>query len=258
VQRESLRPAPGQVRIAIAACAVCRTDLHVVDGELPAVRPGIVPGHEIVGRIVELGEGVVSPSVGERVGVPWLGWVCGHCDDCRRGRENLCAEARFTGCQIDGGFATEAVADARFVFALPDQYSDIEAAPLLCAGLIGWRAWRMSGKSRRLGLYGFGAAAHIVCQLVPLALAAVRRGGTVICGGIHMSDIPAFPYARLWGERTLRSVANLSRQDGVDFLGFAALHRLSIATRRYALDEVNVALDDLRAGRFSGAAVLVP
>jgi len=312
VRRDALRPGPGQVHIAVSACAVCRTDLHIVDGELPLIRAGLVPGHEIVGRIIATGADVAAPRVGERVGVPWLGWVCGQCDDCRRGQENLCAAARFTGYQIDGGFATEAVADARFVFALPEQYSDVEAAPLLCAGLIGWRAWRMCGEPQRLGLYGFGAAAHIVCQLarhsgqqvyafvkpgdavaerfaldtgatwagpsgaeppapldaaiifapvgdlVPVALAAVRRGGTVVCGGIHMSDIPAFPYARLWGERTLRSVANLTRRDGLDFLQFAANHRLSLATRRYPLDAVNAALDDLRSGQLSGAAVLVP
>lgn len=308
--RRALRD--GEVRIAVSACAVCRTDLHVVDGELPEPKLPIIPGHEIVGRIVELGRGVDGHALGDRVGVPWLGWTCGTCDYCRRGEENLCPSARFTGYQIDGGFADEAVADARFVFALPQRYSDEAAAPLLCAGLIGWRALKAAGRSERLGLYGFGAAAHIVAQvaraerrevyafvrpgdaaaeafarrmgavwagpsdapapvpldaailfapvgaLVPLALEAVRPGGTVVCGGIHMSDIPSFPYAILWGERVLRSVANLTRADGREFLAFAERHPIETATVRYALADANRALADLRDGSLTGAAVLVP
>jgi propanol-preferring alcohol dehydrogenase len=300
------------VRIAVAACAVCRTDLHIVDGELPAVPLPIVPGHEIVGHIDALGSGVTGLRPGQRVGVPWLGWVCGECEYCLRGEENLCGAARFTGYQIDGGFASAAIADARFVLPLPDNYPDVEAAPLLCAGLIGWRCLKACGDARRLGLYGFGAAAHLVIQcarargqqvyafvkpgdsaaaqfalglgavwagdstqpspeeldaailfapvgaLVPLALQAVRRGGVVVCGGIHMSAIPSFPYSLLWGERQLRSVANLTRQDGAEFMDFAGQHTLQVATRRYALGQVNEALADLRRGNLSGAAVLVP
>jgi propanol-preferring alcohol dehydrogenase len=302
----------GEVRIAIAACAVCRTDLHVVDGELPDPKLPIVPGHEIVGRIVELGADVEYFRVGDRVGVPWLGWACGRCEFCLRGQENLCPNAKFTGYQIDGGFASETIADARFVFALPEHYSDEAAAPLLCAGLIGWRCWKAAGPALHLGLYGFGAAAHIVAQvarangqtvyafvrpgdakaeafalkmgaewagpsdgpapvaldaaiifapvgdLVPLALKAVRPGGIVVCGGIHMSDIPSFPYAILWGERTLKSVANLTRRDAEEFLAFAAAHPIETTTTRYALGDANDALSDLRDGRLTGAAVLVP
>lgn len=311
-ETDTPRPGPGQVRIAVSACAVCRTDLHVVDGELTEPKLPIVPGHEIIGRIVEHGEGVRAPAIGTRVGVPWLGWACGVCAFCRRGEENLCPEARFTGYQIDGGYAEECIADARFVFPIPDNYSDEEAAPLMCAGLIGWRCLKMAGLAPRLGLYGFGAAAHIVIQvarargdrvfafvkpgddtakafalsmgaewagdsdqpgpepldaailfapageLVPAALRATRPGGTVVCGGIHMSDIPSFPYAILWGERQIKSVANLTRADGEEFLNFCASHKLHTTTTRYPLTQANEALADLREGRLSGAAVLIP
>jgi propanol-preferring alcohol dehydrogenase len=304
--------APNELRIAVSACAVCRTDLHVVDGELPDPKLPIVPGHEIVGRVVELGSAVSQFKVGDRVGVPWLGWVCGECEFCKRGEENLCPFARFTGYQIDGGFATETVADARFVFALPAKYSDEAAAPLMCAGLIGWRCLKAAGDARRLGLYGFGAAAHIVVQvarsrgqevyafvrpgdakaeafamrmgavwagnsdipaphpldaaiifapageLVPAALRATRPGGTVVCGGIHMSDIPSFPYDILWGERVVRSIANLTRKDAEEFLAFAGTTHIETSTTRYPLGDANLALADLRAGNFSGAAVLIP
>lgn len=303
---------PGQVRITVLACGVCRTDLHVVDGELPKPRLPIIPGHEIVGRIVELGGGVEGHSVGDRVGVPWLGWACGRCEYCQRGEENLCPYARFTGYDLDGGYASEVVADARFVFPLPDNYSDEEAAPLMCAGLIGWRCLKMAGKAPKLGLYGFGAAAHIIIQvarargdrvfafvkpgdetakafassmgaewagasdqpgpepldaailfapageLVPAALRAVRPGGTVVCGGIHMSDIPSFPYDLLWRERSIKSVANLTRADGEEFLAFCAKQKIHTTTVRYPLAAANQALSDLRDGRLTGAAVLVP
>jgi propanol-preferring alcohol dehydrogenase len=289
---------------------VCRTDLHIADGDLPHPGRPVVPGHEIVGRIAALGEGVRDLALGQRVGVPWLGWTCGHCEHCRAGRENLCAQARFTGWQIEGGYAEQAVADARYVFALPERYHDDEAAPLLCAGLIGWRAYTKAGDARRLGLYGFGAAAHLIAQvavqqgrdvfaftrpgdaaaqalarqlgvawaggsdqgapaaldaaiifapvgaLVPAALAAVRCGGTVVCAGIHMSEIPAMPYSLLWGERSLVSVANLTRADGEAFLRVAAELPLRVHTVPYPLPRAQQALDDLRAGRFSGAAVL--
>jgi alcohol dehydrogenase, propanol-preferring len=313
VWRERLpQPGPGQLRLAVSACGVCRTDLHVADGELAFPGRPLVPGHEIVGRVSALGEGVTGFRVGERVGVPWLGWTCGACPDCRAGRENLCRQARFTGWQIDGGYAEHAVADARYVFRLPDRYSDDEAAPLLCAGLIGYRAYTMAGDAVRLGLYGFGAAAHLIAQvavcqdrevfaftrpgdgaaqrlaldlgaswaggsdqaapveldaalifapvgtLVPAALRAVRPGGTVVCAGIHMSDIPSFPYAWLWGERRIVSVANLTRSDGEAFLRIAAEWPLAVHTVGYALADANRALDDLRVGRFSGAAVLHP
>ena len=308
----SLSPAAGQVRISVCTCGVCRTDLHVVDGELTAPKLPIVPGHEIVGRIVGLGDGATRFKIGDRVGVPWLGWTCGTCEFCRRGQENLCPSARFTGYQIDGGYASEAVADARFVFPIPDNYTDEEAAPLLCAGLIGWRSLQASGDASRLGLYGFGAAAHIVIQvaksrgqevfafvrpgdgkakafarqmgadwaegsdkptphpldaaiifapageLVPAALRAVRPGGTVVCGGIHMSDIPSFPYEILWGERVVRSVANLTRRDAEEFLAFAAKTKIQMTIVRYALSDANRALGDLRSGQLTGAAVLVP
>jgi len=314
VLRELALPVPGagQVQIAVSACAVCRTDLHVVDGELPAVSLPVTPGHEIIGRVTALGAGVTGLQSGDRVGVPWLGSACGHCDYCRAGTENLCPEARFTGYQIDGGYASALVADARFVFRLPPGYSDEQAAPLMCAGLIGWRALKAAGAARHLGLYGFGAAAHIIVQvarshsqqvyafvrpgdsraaafalsmgacwagssgepapqpldaaiifapvgsLVPAALRAVRPGGTVVCAGIHMIDIPAFPYAVLWGERSLRSVANLTRRDAEEFLAYAAQTPLRTRTVRYALAEANAALADLRGGRLSGAAVLIP
>ena len=311
-ERAELVAGPGQLRLAVQACAVCRTDLHVVDGDLPAVPLPRVPGHEIVGRITGIGAGVEGWQVGDRVGVPWLGWTCGACEPCRRGAENLCPAARFTGYQLDGGFATEALADARFVLALPDRYADVAAAPLLCAGLIGWRALQAAGPAQRVGLYGFGAAAHIVAQvaqargqeflafvrpgdeaaarfarslgalwagasdqappqpldaaiifapigaLVPAALRAVRPGGTVVCAGIHMSAIPAFPYEILWGERVLRSVANLTRQDARAFMEFAAAHPLTTTTVEYPLASANTALADLRAGRINGAAVLRP
>ncbi|HMM45668.1 MAG TPA: zinc-dependent alcohol dehydrogenase family protein [Candidatus Macondimonas sp.] len=304
-------PGPGEVLLAVQACAVCRTDLHVVDGELPDVPTPIIPGHEIVGRVLRCGPGVSLP-VGMRLGVPWLGWTCGTCTFCRSGQENLCDAARFTGYQRDGGYADRVLADARYCFPLPDAYSDAEAAPLLCAGLIGYRSLRLAGLGRRLGLYGFGAAAHIVIQLarhenrdvyaftrpgdapaqafarslgavwaggsdevpphpldaailfapvgelVPRALAAVRKGGTVVCGGIHMSDIPRFPYALLWGERVLRSVANLTRTDAQEFLALAPQVPIRTEIRRFALDEANAALAALRRGDLTGAAVLIP
>ena len=305
-------PGPGQVLIAVRACGVCRTDLHLVDGELPDPKVPVIPGHEIVGTVAALGSGVAAPVIGTRVGVPWLGRTCGHCGYCATGRENLCAEARFTGYQLDGGYAEYAVADARFVFALPDRYDDLTAAPLLCAGLIGYRAYAMAGEAPTLGIYGFGAAAHLIAQvalaqgrtvfaftrpgdrdaqafarglgvhwaggsderspalldaalifapagpLVPAALAATTRGGTVVCAGIHMSDIPAFPYRLLWGERSVRSVANLTRRDGEAFLALAAKIALAVHVERYPLAQANDALARLRAGAIAGAAVLTP
>jgi propanol-preferring alcohol dehydrogenase len=304
-------PGPGQVRIRVRTCAVCRTDLHIVDGDLTRPKLPLVPGHEIVGTVDAVGPGVESLRTGDRVGVPWLGWTCGTCEFCRTGRENLCRRARFTGYDIDGGFAEYAVADARFCFALPAAFDDLRAAPLLCAGLIGYRTYRAAGDAYRVGLFGFGAAAHIVAQiaaaegrqvfaftrpgdratqdfarglgaawaggsdqtppepldaalifapvgaLVPAALGAVRAGGTVVCGGIHMSDIPAFPYARLWGERVIRSVANLTRRDGEELLALAGRIRPRIEVRPYALADANRALDDVRAGGGHGAAVLL-
>ena len=306
------RPVPGagQVLIAVRACGVCRTDLHLVDGELPDPTLPIIPGHEIVGEVIACGGGVTEHAVGARVGVPWLGSACGHCAFCITGRENLCAEARFTGYQIDGGYADYVLADARYCFALPERYGDIAAAPLLCAGLIGYRAYRLAGDAPRLGIYGFGAAGHLIAQvavaqgrqvyafsrpgdttgqalarelgavwaggsdqvppggidaalifapvgaLVPAALAAVARGGSVVCAGIHMSDLPSFPYRLLWGERCVRSVANLTRRDGVEFLALAASIPLAIHARAYPLAAANTALADLRAGRIEGAAVL--
>ena len=303
-------PAPHQVLIRVHACAVCRTDLHVVDGELAEPKLPLMPGHEIIGSVAALGEGVDCFAVGDRVGVPWLGWTCGKCEFCCSGRENLCAQARFTGYQIDGGYGEFTIADQRFCFAIPAGYSDIEAAPLLCAGLIGYRSLRMAGDARRLGLYGFGAAAHIIAQvarwqgravyaftspgdteaqafagdlgavwaggsdqsppemldaaiifapvgsLVPAALRAVERGGTVVCAGIHMSAIPSFPYNALWGERVVRSVANLTRRDGEEFLKLAPKVPVRTRTLPYPLEQANQALDDLRAGRLQGAAVL--
>jgi propanol-preferring alcohol dehydrogenase len=306
------RPGPGQILLRVHACGVCRTDLHVVDGELTDPKLPLVPGHEIVGSVVEKGEGVERFAVGQRVGVPWLGWTCGVCRYCRAGRENLCDRARFTGYQIDGGYAEYTVADQGYVFALPADYGDAEAAPLLCAGLIGYRSLVMAGAGRRLGLYGFGAAAHIIAQvarhqgrelyaftkpgdvegqqfarslgavwaggsdqrppeeldaailfapvgaLVPAALAMVAKGGTVVCAGIHMSDIPAFPYRLLWGERTVRSVANLTRRDGEEFLALAPQVPVRTAVETFPLAEANEALGRLRAGRIRGAAVLLP
>jgi len=310
VERARPSPGDGEVLVAVRACGVCRTDLHLVDGELPDPRLPVVPGHEIVGTITACGEGVDEKRRGERVGIPWLGGACGHCEYCLTGRENLCAQARFTGYQIDGGYAEYVVADARFAFALPERYGDLEAAPLLCAGLIGYRAYRIAGDARRLGIYGFGAAAHLIAQvaiaqgrevfaftrrgdsegqafarrlgaawagasdegppalldaalifapvgaLVPAALAALVRGGTVVCAGIHMSDIPSFPYRLLWGERTVRSVANLTRRDGAEFLALAATIPLEVHAHPYALADANAALDDVRTGRITGAAVL--
>lgn len=304
-------PGPGQVRIRVAACGVCRTDLHVFDGDLRRPRLPLVLGHEIVGRIDAAGEGAGALGPGRRVGVPWLGRTCGTCDFCREGMENLCPDAAFHGHTLDGGYAEAVVADARYVFPIPDEYDDAQAAPLLCAGLIGFRSYRMTAGARRLGLYGFGGAAHILAQvaaaegrevyafvrrgdetarafarslgavwagpsdepppvpldaailfapvgaLVPAALAAVRPGGVVVCGGIHMSDIPSFPYAALWGERVLRSVANLTREDGVRFFETAARVRIRTEVQPYPLAEAQRALDDLRAGRVRGAAVLL-
>ena len=310
-------PGLGQVRIAVSACGVCRTDLHVVDGDLVQPKLPLVPGHEIVGRVDALGAGVTGLTVGQRVGVPWLGHACGHCPYCRRDAENLCDDPLFTGYTIDGGYAEMCVADAHFVLPLPSGgKSDAELAPLLCAGLIGYRSLKMAGQGQdeaeRLGIFGFGAAAHILAQvavwqgrrlaaftrpgdgaaqqfardlgaewaggsdepapfeldaaiifapvgsLVPAALRAVRKGGTVVCGGIHMSDIPAFPYSILWGERRVVSVANLTRQDGLEFLEIAAQAGVETAVSTYPLAEANTALDDLRDGRLTGAAVLLP
>jgi propanol-preferring alcohol dehydrogenase len=305
-------PGAGQVRLRVRACAVCRTDLHVADGDLPDPKLPLVLGHEIVGEVVERGEGAERFELGQRVGVPWLGWTCGKCRYCRSGMENLCGRARFTGYQIDGGFAEETLADQRFCFALPEVYGDAEAAPLLCAGLIGYRSLLAAGAAQRLGVYGFGAAAHIVAQvarhqgrrifaftregdreaqafarelgaewagessetapeeldaailfapvgeLVPLALRAVARGGTVVCAGIHMSPIPSFPYEILWGERVLRSVANLTRRDGEEFLALAPEAAVQTAVEPFALEQANDALERLRAGRLRGAAVIVP
>jgi propanol-preferring alcohol dehydrogenase len=306
------QPGSGEVLVEIKACGVCRTDLHVVDGELPHPKLPIVPGHEIVGRIAVLGDGVSGLSVGARVGVPWLGWTCGVCAYCRSGRENLCDRPLFTGYTRDGGFATHAVADARYTFALPQALDDAAIALWLCAGLIGWRSYRMAGEGERLGIFGFGAAAHLLAQiavwqgrriyaftrpgdtaaqrfaeslgatwaggsdeappelldaaiifapvgaLVPAALKTVRKGGRVVCGGIHMSDIPQFPYRILWEERQLVSVANLTREDAREFLDVAPQAGLKSEITRYALAEANDALADLRGGRLQGAAVLVP
>ncbi|MEO8525617.1 MAG: zinc-dependent alcohol dehydrogenase family protein [Caldimonas sp.] len=306
------QPGPGEIRVKVGACGVCRTDLHVVDGELPQPQVPIIPGHEIVGRIDAVGPGVEGLVMGQRVGIPWLGHTCGVCPYCKMQRENLCDRPLFTGYTRDGGFATATVADARFAFPLGEEGSDESLAPLLCAGLIGWRALGIAGDGTRLGLYGFGAAAHILAQvakwqgrsvfaftrpgdhatqefarslgatwaggsdetppqqldaaiifatvgdLVPLALKAVRKGGRVVCAGIHMSDIPRFSYDLLWEERQLLSVANLTRQDGLDFLGRVPRMHIATKTTRYPLAEANRALADLRAGKFDGAAVLLP
>lgn len=306
------RPGSRQVLIEVLACGVCRTDLHLVDGELPDIHYPIVPGHEIVGRVVECGAEVHDFGIGARVGVPWLGSTCGHCGYCRTARENLCDEARFTGYTLPGGYAEHVVAEADYCLPIPDQYSNVEAAPLLCAGLIGYRALAAAGDAQRIGLYGFGAAAHLIAQvcraqgrqvfaftrpgdvaaqefamglgavwaggsderppamldaailfapvgaLVPAALAATLKGGRVVCAGIYMSDIPSFPYHLLWGERTIQSVANLTRADGARFMQIATGLKLKVATQPFALDEANEALDRLRAGRIEGAAVLEP
>ena len=310
-ERPDPAPGPGEVRIKVAACGVCRTDLHVVDGELPRPKLPLVPGHEIVGRVDALGPDVAGFELGQRVGVPWLGQTCGTCPYCLSGRENLCDAPLFTGYTRDGGYATHAVADARYVFPLGESGRDAALAPLLCAGLIGWRSLVMAGEGRTLGLYGFGAAGHIVLQvakwqgrrvlaftrpgdmaaqkfaralgadwaggsdespepldaailyapvgdLVPTALRTVRKGGRVVCAGIHMSDIPSFPYRLLWEERQILSVANLTRQDGLDFLSLAPRAGVATETTEYPLARADDALDDLRAGRLQGAAVLIP
>jgi alcohol dehydrogenase, propanol-preferring len=305
-------PGPEQLLIAVRACAVCRTDLHVVDGDLGDPKLPLIPGHEIIGTVVEKGEAAERFAIGDRVGVPWLGWTCGICEYCRGGQENLCDRARFTGYQIDGGYAELTVADERYCFAIDPHYGDVEAAPLMCAGLIGYRTLRMAGDARLVGIYGFGAAAHIVAQvarhqgrrffaftrpgdvaaqdfarslgaewagdstttppepldvalifapvgaLVPAALAATRKGGGVVCGGIHMSDIPSFPYRILWEERAVRSVANLTRRDAEEFLALAPKAGVRTETVTYPLAEANRALADLRRGALQGAAVLVP
>jgi propanol-preferring alcohol dehydrogenase len=310
-ERDLPEPGPGEVLLRMRACAVCRTDLHLVDEELPGIRYPIVPGHEIVGTVAACGPGVALAR-GTRLGVPWLGWTCGRCRFCESGHENLCDAARFTGYQLDGGYADCVVANARFCLPIPAALDDVRAAPLLCAGLIGYRALGMCGDARRIGLYGFGAAAHLVAQvagfqgrqclafvrpgdaaaaafakelgcawaggsdqpppepldaaiifaplggLVPTALAAVRKGGVVVCGGIHMSDIPSFPYALLWGERSIRSVANLTRADGIAFMELAARMPLRVEVQTFALTEANEALARLRRGELTGAAVLVP
>src|SRR6266702_944624 len=311
-ERPAPEPASGEILIEIAACGVCRTDLHVVDGELPNPKLPIVPGHEIVGRVAAMGAGVTGLAISERVGVPWLGWTCGICAYCRSGRENLCDRPLFTGYTRDGGYATHALADARYCFALPEAVEDAAIAPWLCAGLIGWRSYRMAGEGERLGIFGFGAAAHLLAQvavwqnrkvyaftrsgdakgqhfarglgavwagdsdetppepldaaiifapvgaLVPNALRAVRKGGRVVCGGIHMSDIPQFPYRILWEERQIVSVANLTREDAREFLELAPRAGLRSEVTRYPLASANEALADLRDGRLQGAAVLVP
>jgi len=303
---------PGEVLVKVRACGVCRTDLHLVDGELSPPELPIIPGHEIVGVVEVVGDGVTHLKPGDRVGIPWLGYSCGECELCRGGRENLCVNARFTGYHNDGGYAEYAVADASYAFKMPDGFSDVDAAPLVCAGLIGFRAYRMAGEGRRLGLYGFGAAAHLIAQvavhdqrevfaftkpgddeaqqlarelgvtwagasteappekldaaiifapagaLVPEALSHVAPAGVVVCAGIHMSDIPSFPYRLLWEERVVRSVANLTRQDARDFLALAPKIPIKTRPQQYALADANTALADLREGRVSGAAVLVP
>lgn len=306
------QPGAGEVRVAVAACGVCRTDLHVVDGELPHPKLPIIPGHEIVGRVDAVGAGVTGLAAGMRVGIPWLGHTCGSCPYCLRGSENLCDHPLFTGYTRDGGYATATVADARYVFPLAEGRNDVATAPLLCAGLIGWRSLRMAGEGRRVGLYGFGAAAHIIAQvarwqgrevyaftrpddlagqqfarslgarwagssetvppepldcaiifapvgaLVPAALRAVRKGGRVVCAGIHMSDIPGFPYRLLWEERQIVSVANLTREDAREFFAVVAKADIVTTTTAYPLVQANEALSDLRSGRLEGAAVLVP
>jgi propanol-preferring alcohol dehydrogenase len=309
---EKPRPAKGQLLVRIVTCAVCRTDLHVADGELPDPKLPLIPGHQIVGYVEEVGPDVPSSfAIGDRVGIPWLGWTDGECVYCRSNRENLCDRARFTGYTIDGGYAEFSVADARFCFHLPDRYNDVEVAPLLCAGLIGYRSYRKTGDSRRLGIYGFGNAAHLIAQialyegrdlfvftrpgdvetqqraealgakwaggsddmppekldaaiifasvgpLVPAALRALAKGGIVVCGGIHMSDIPSFPYADLWEERVITSVANLTRRDGEEFFDIAPRVPIKTNTETFPLEDANIALDRFRAGQLRGTAVLL-
>lgn len=305
-------PGPGQVLIRVQACAVCRTDLHLVDGELPDPKLPVIPGHEIVGEVVQTGPGASAFAVGDRIGVPWLGWTCGACQFCNSEHENLCDDAMFTGYTLDGGYAECVVADSRFCLPVPASYADAEAAPLLCAGLIGYRSLKKTDGARRLGIYGFGGAAHIIAQvarhegrevyaftrrhdtraqefarklgatwaggsdenpplpldaaiifapvgsLVPAALRAIRKGGTVVCGGIHMSDIPAFPYQFLWGERTVTSVANLTRADGAEFMALASRIHLRTEVEVYPLADANEALHRLRTGAVQGVAVLAP
>ena len=305
------KPAKGQLLVRIATCAVCRTDLHVVDGELPDPKLPLIPGHQIVGRVEQIGTGVEGFTISDRVGIPWLGWTDGECAYCRSNRENLCDRARFTGYTIDGGYAEFTVADARFCFHLPDRYDDVEVAPMLCAGLIGYRSYRKTGEARRLGIYGFGNAARLIAQvalyqgreifaftrpgdktsqqaarklgakwaggsdemppekldaaiifasvgaLVPAALRALAKGGIVVCGGIHMSDIPSFPYADLWGERAITSVANLTRRDGEEFFDIAPRVPVQTKTETFPLEQANAALDRFRAGKLKGTAVLM-
>lgn len=312
VERELPRPSPGEVLVEIAACAVCRTDLHVIDGELPHPKLPLIPGHEIVGRVAALGDGPSRFAVGGRVGIPWLGRTCGACRYCLSGRENLCDSPGFTGYQIDGGYATHAIADARYCFGIPANYDDVHAAPLLCAGLIGFRSFKAAGPAQRLAIFGFGAAAHIVAQialyegrrvfaftrpddlhaqdfarslgcewaggsnepppesfdaaiifapvgdLVPIALKYLVKGGTLVLGGIHMSPIPSMPYELLWGERVIRSIANLTRRDGEEFMDLASRIPLKITVEPHPLDEANAVLQRLRQGELTGAAVLVP
>lgn len=304
-------PGVGQLLVRVATCAVCRTDLHVVDGELPDPKLPLIPGHQIVGRIEQLGEGVQGFSAGDRIGIPWLGWTDGDCVYCRSNRENLCNRARFTGYTIDGGYAEFTVADARFCFHPPNEYNDVDVSPLLCAGMLGYRSYRKTGDAHRLGIYGFGNAAHLIAQvaiyqrrkvfaftrpgdkagqesarsfgaiwaggsdemppekldaaiifapvgaLVPLALRALAKGGIVVCGGIHMSDIPSFPYADLWGERVICSVANLTRRDGEEFLEIASRVPVRTKTEMFPLEEANSALEKFRSGQLNGTAVLV-
>jgi len=304
------KPGPGQLLVRVKTCAVCRTDLHLVDGELPNPKLPLIPGHQIVGHIEELGESVQGFSIGERVGIPWLGWTDGECGYCRSSRENLCDRARFTGYTIDGGYADFTVADAQFCFRLPEQYNDVDVAPLLCAGMLGYRSYRKTGDAPRLGIYGFGNAARLIAQiaiyqgrevyaftrprdkagqeaarlsgavwaggsderppekldaaiifapvgaLVPAALRTLTKGGTVVCGGIHMSDIPSFPYADLWGERAICSVANLTRRDGKEFLEIAPRVPVKTKTQTFPLEEANTALEKFRAGKLEGNAVL--
>jgi len=306
------RPGPGQVLVRVQACGVCRTDLHIAEGELAGPPYPITPGHEVVGKVISRGQESERFAVGARIGIPWLGWTCGECQYCRSSRENLCEQARFTGFHIPGGYAEYAVADERYCVPLPERYGDAEAAPLLCAGLIGFRSLIKTNDAKNLGLYGFGAAAHILAQLaraegrklfaftrpgdapgqafalqcgahwagdstrappepldaaivfapvgalVPVALRAVKRGGRVVCGGIHMSDIPSFPYALLWGERRVESVANLTREDGARFMAVAAGTALKTEVKTYPLERANEALSDLRGGKLQGAAVLTP